>query len=390
MNLRNCLSSVVRPWRTAFGAGCVLSVAGGLRVLESTAPPHLTRDGAGAPAAKSAGFDLAHALRLLDTFDATPARSPIDWSAQPWLAAPTSLADIEVALALATPTWAQPPPPHNDCSEVAFVTWMGVQQEAHADLTLGVAKCLNGDGTFGRCWRDLQAEYREARALAREQYEARLDVCRLLGGGNYNPEINPGDFSANVTNRFFPLVVGRTLVYRKVTGEGVEEVRVTARPQTNTIGGVDCRLVRDVVTLDGELIEDTDDWYAQHRNGDVWYFGEVARNFEDGLLDNLDGSWRTGKEGALAGMQMKARPRPGNAYRQEFLLNEAEDLAVVLGLDRTVTVAYGTFRDCLETKEFTPMEPDVEEHKFYAPGLGFVLATNARGERTELVQVIDP
>ena len=272
---------------------------------------------------------------------------------------------------------------------MAFTAWLAIQEEAHADHLFAVAKCVNAGGSTAGCIRQLQAQYREARAHARAVYDERRDVCSLLGGGNYNPHLVPGDFNASVTNSLFPLVPGRTLVYRKRTSEGVEEVRVTTTRETAAIAGILCTLVRDVVTMDGVRIEDTDDWFAQHRNGDVWYFGELARNYVGGALDNLDGSWLTGKNGALPGVQMRARPRRGDAYRQEFLLNEAEDLAVVVALDATVTVPYGTFRGCLETRDFTPLEPDVEEHKFYAPGVGMVLSVNSTGIRTELVAVID-
>jgi hypothetical protein len=284
-----------------------------------------------------------------------------------------------------------PPPPHDDpCEQAAFVTWSAAQQEARADYLFGVAKCVSAGGGMARCLQELQEEWLEARALAREQYEARLDVCDLLGGAAYAPRIVPGEFTARVTNRYFPLVPGRTLVYRKVTGAVTEETRVTTLRETIEVGGVACAIVRDVVRENGELVEDTDDWFAQHRSGDVWYFGEIARNYEDGRLDNLDGSWRYGRDGALPGVQMRAAPRRGDAYRQEFFLNEAEDLAVVLGFGRTVTVPYGTLRDCLETREFSPLEPGVEERKFFAPGIGFVLAINDRGERSELIAVIDP
>jgi hypothetical protein len=280
---------------------------------------------------------------------------------------------------------------HDDCRNIAYVARHAALTEAHADYLLAVGKCMNEGGGIGHCLHALYSEYREARDLIHEQHRARLDVCRLVGGGIYNPRIDPKDFTAKVTNRYFPLIPGRTLVYQKKSSEGTEVIRVTTRPETIEIAGVECAIVHDVVTLDGEPVEDTDDWYAQDRDGNVWYFGEIARNFEDGLLDNLDGSWRTGKDGAKPGILMQGTPRPGKTYRQEFLLGEAEDVALILSLDDTVEVPAGKFTNCLRTEDWTPLEPDVAEHKFYAPGIGLVLEVNqVSGARTELVEIINP
>jgi hypothetical protein len=149
-------------------------------------------------------------------------------------------------------------------------------------------------------------------------------------------------------------------------------------------------VVNDVEYLDGELIEDTVDWIAQHGNGDVWYFGEIAMNYEDGFLDNLDGSWMTGKEDAKPGILMPASPVIDDVYRQEYFINEAEDVAEVISLNETVVVPYGTFHNCLQTEDWTPIEPEALEYKYYAPGIGVVLEVDLEtGERLELVQIIN-
>jgi hypothetical protein len=191
-------------------------------------------------------------------------------------------------------------------------------------------------------------------------------------------------------------VPGQTLVYEKMTPEGLEQVEVTALHETVEIDGFLCRSVQDVVTLDGEVIEDTIDWLAQRNNGsyaceagEVWYFGEIAKNYEDGFLDNLDGSWRTGRDEAKPGILMPASPAVGDVYRQEFLLNEAEDMAMVVSLDQTVHVKYGTFHHCLQTVEWSLLEPGTIEYKYYAPGIGLVLEFDPEtGESLELVQII--
>lgn len=121
----------------------------------------------------------------------------------------------------------------------------------------------------------------------------------------------------------------------------------------------------------------------------MWYFGEIAKNFEDGLLDNLDGSWRTCKDGAKPGVLMPAKPERGMIYRHKLLHNEAEDVAMVLSLNNTVSVPAGSFRGRLETLDYTPLEPGVRERKYYAPGIGVILEIDAEGQRTELVKIID-
>ncbi len=139
----------------------------------------------------------------------------------------------------------------------------------------------------------------------RDQYQARLAVCGLLGQAAYNPQIVPAQFSPNVTNIYNPLVPGMTLIYEGMTSAGLEHDEVAALNQTATIGGVVCRVVHDVVTVNGVLKEDTTDWFAEHvSTGNVWYFGEISQNYEDGFLDNLDGSFRFGKNGAKPGIVM--------------------------------------------------------------------------------------
>lgn len=277
------------------------------------------------------------------------------------------------------------------CGATATAIRRAAEREAHADFWINIAKCLNATGfNFPTCRQEARMELEEALQFAEEQIEARLDACELLGQGPYDPQIDPDDFSPNVNNLYFPRVPGRTLIYEKQTEEGLEQVVVTTTNKTVEIGGVLCREVTDVVTLEGVLIEDTVDWYSQNVNGEAWYLGEIAMNFENGFLDNLDGSWMFGKNGAKPGVIMLTDPMPGDVYRQEFLVNEAEDIALVIARGVTVTVKAGTFTDCIQTQDWTPLEPGVFEHKFYAPGVGPVLEVNLEtGEELELVQIIN-
>ncbi|MFH0813067.1 MAG: hypothetical protein V2A69_09545, partial [Pseudomonadota bacterium] len=186
-----------------------------------------------------------------------------------------------------------------------------------------------------------------------------------------------------------PLTPGTTRIYEGQTEEGTEVIEVHVTDDIREILGVPCLVVRDTVTVDDELVEDTYDYFAQDKEGNVWYFGENSYTYEDGKIVSVDGSWIAGVDGAKPGIVMEAHPEVSDVYRQEFAPGEAEDLGEVLSLNESVTVPYGSFGSCLMTKDFSPIEPDVEEHKYYAPGVGVVLELNVEtGERVELVDVI--
>lgn len=196
-------------------------------------------------------------------------------------------------------------------------------------------------------------------------------------------------------------MAGTTWNYKTKDSEGyvVEEIKVEVTFDTKEIeypaesGQIFiCRVVHDVVTNadSGEVIEDTKDWYAQDKDGNVWYMGEIAQNFEDGELVDIEGSWTAGKDFAKPGILMEADPQPVDIYRQEFALGDAEDLAAVISRkEAVVVVPYGNWGlddDVLQTKDFTPIEPDVFEYKYYVPGVGCVLEEIPEtGERVELM-----
>jgi hypothetical protein len=164
---------------------------------------------------------------------------------------------------------------------------------------------------------------------------------------------------------------------------------VTVLSETKVVMGVACTVVRDVVSVEGEVAEDTIDWYAQDTDGNVWYMGEESKDIEDGEVVSTDGSWEAGVDGALPGIIMLVDPHVGDTYRQEFYAGEAEDIGSVLKLGEIVTVESGTYEDVLVTEDTNPLEPDIVEHKYYAPGVGVVLEELVAGgeERIELVKV---
>jgi hypothetical protein len=199
----------------------------------------------------------------------------------------------------------------------------------------------------------------------------------------------PDHFSTRIDNPFLPFAPGTRMVYRSSdAGEvGREVVLVTRR--TKLVDGVRVRVVRDRAYVAGDLVEDTRDWYAQDRRGNVWYFGENTKTLRNGKVTSTKGSWAAGRDGARAGIVMEAHPKVGDRYAQEFSPGVAEDRGLVLSLDASASVPYGTFTGLLKTKDFSPLEPDVVEHKFYLRGVGSILEKEVRGgnEVLELVRV---
>ena len=272
----------------------------------------------------------------------------------------------------------------------AVVMQKAGHRDAHADYWEAVGSCINLSDPWERfeSLAEARDEFDEALDLVAEQFAARMELVDLLGEAPYDPEIDPDNFVDVIDNPFRPMIPGTTLVYEADTEDGLEQIVVFVTDQTKEIQGVECTVVRDTVTIDGELVEDTDDYFAQDVDGNVWYFGEISRNYEDGELSDVEGSWKAGEDGAKAGIIVFAAPVVGTTFRQEFLLGEAEDVATILAIDETVTIGYGTFDHCVQTEDFTPLEPDVSEHKFYAPGVGVVLEVDLEsGETAELVGV---
>ena len=189
-----------------------------------------------------------------------------------------------------------------------------------------------------------------------------------------------GDFSTRIDNPYWPMEVGTRWVYRETEGSERQRVVVTVTDRTKKVAaGVTARVVHDVVTENGRRVEDTYDWYAQHRDGTVWYLGEDTREFEDGRVVSRAGSWEAGRDGAQGGIVMPATPTVGMEYRQEFRRGVAEDMGRVLSLDEQAQVPFRHFSRVLLTKDFTPLEPRVLEYKFYARGVGPVLTLNVSG-----------
>ncbi len=210
-------------------------------------------------------------------------------------------------------------------------------------------------------------------------------------GGEYAPAVDPANFVDTIDNPYLPYGPGARWVYEGVSDGEHERVEVVVTDEPKTVMGIRATVVRDTVHVDGQLVEDTHDWFAQDDDGNVWYLGEDVENYADGTLVDRDGSWEAGVGGALPGIVMPADPTVGDAYRQEFLRGEAEDMAEVIGIDGRQRVPAGSFDDVVTTRDWTPLEPDVVEEKQYAPGVGMIRETTVGEEgAVELVEFTPP
>ena len=274
------------------------------------------------------------------------------------------------------------------CNASAIEAYEASLRQAKADYFNQRAACSNITlpALRAQCDFETKAALIEAVSDCKEQKQARLEVCDQVGHGFYDPPINPANFVAAITNPLMPLTPGNHWVYNKTTTGGIETTDLLVLPGTKQIMGVTCTIVHDVTSVGGQVQEDTFDWFAQDVDGNVWYFGEISVDYEDGELVSVDGSWKAGVDGAKPGIVMPAVPQVGKAYRQEFLVNEAEDVFEIQALNSTVDVPFGNFVNCLETLDTTPIEPGHEELKYYYPGVGRLLEVSVNsGSRSELI-----
>jgi hypothetical protein len=211
-----------------------------------------------------------------------------------------------------------------------------------------------------------------------------------LPRGSEPVHLNPAAFTTRITNPYWPMKPGSRWVYRETDAEGTKQrVVVTVTNRTKKIAnGVTARVVHDVVTEGGKLVEVTDDWYAQDNRGNIWYLGEATTEYENGKPKTTAGSFEAGVDGAQAGVIMPAKPRPGLRYRQEYYKGEAEDKARIMSLREKAEVPAGYYKRVLMTRDVNPLSPRGLEYKFYARGVGPVLAVSVSGgsDREELVK----
>jgi hypothetical protein len=218
------------------------------------------------------------------------------------------------------------------------------------------------------------------------------DASADLPRGSEKVALDPAEFTTDIDNPYWPMRPGASWVYREREDGATQRVVVTVTNDTKKVAaGVTGRVIHDIVTEAGAKVEDTYDWYAQDRDGNIWYLGEDTTEYENGKASSTEGSWEAGVDGAQAGIAMPARPEVGMTYRQEYYEGQAEDEGRVLSVDEQAKVPFGYWEDVLMTKDYTPLEPRLLEHKFYARGVGPVLTLAVSGSsgREELIRFDD-
>jgi hypothetical protein len=322
---------------------------------------------------------------------------------------------------------------NNFCSQTARTMQQACYFDLVDDYNEGKANCINvvDDEERAECFAELQQEIAGERHSCREQKRARLEVCDAIGEQRYadplkDPMItfvDPDEIgTTRDPNPYVDLTPGHTYVLGVgEDGEFEETVVIHVTDEIREAEGADgeavlCRVVVDAAMVfeeeDGEaewLSEEvTDDYFAQDDAGNVYYCGEISRNYEDGYLVNLDGSFFSGEEHAKAGILMRAAPAAGQVDRQEYAIGEAEDVVEYLSLsavpsddeggnntnDPSFACQGGAVGDCLMTLDSAALEPESTEYKYYRAGVGFVLAVALEdgeidGEREELLCVGD-
>jgi hypothetical protein len=185
------------------------------------------------------------------------------------------------------------------------------------------------------------------------------------------PDVADATFVDAVSNPFFPLPAGATWVYEATSDGSVERIEIEVLAEKRTIQGVSATQVRDTVTLDGVIVEDTTDWYAQDTTGNVWYLGEDTCEFENGQCATRVGAWEWGVDGALPGILMPGTPTvDGQPFFQEYYVGEAQDVGEVIAVGESVVVAAGSFEGCVKTRDTSALDPDLQEYKYYCSGVG--------------------
>ena len=290
------------------------------------------------------------------------------------------------------------------CSSAAVAMMQACAVDVIDDVFESTAICqdIADDGDRADCMVDVEVDKAETEGECDDVFDARLQLCADLNDAAHEPMYGP-TFAANFVNPldiggvvpanpWFPLVTGNRWVYEG----GDETIEVVVTDETKLIDGITCVVVIDTVSENGAALEITGDWYAQDLAGNVWYCGEISRNYEvfggdmpavPELVD-IEGSWKAGRDGAEPGILLPFAPIVGETIRQEIDYGEAEDAITVESLTETENTPGGSCAgDCLMTSDYTPLEPDVSENKFYAPGIGMIAEVDPEtGERVELME----
>jgi hypothetical protein len=198
--------------------------------------------------------------------------------------------------------------------------------------------------------------------------------------GDLGP-LDPADFSSTVDNGWYPLVVGSQWTYEGVKDRkrATDVFKVLAT--TEAVAGVTCVILQDDLALNGVPTERTTGYFAQHRDGSVWFFGEDIHELDaKGRVVGLDGSWRAGLDGATPGLMMPATPGVGDVFVQATAHAHFE----VLSVAKAVKVPAGSYPAALLIEESDPEEPGLKARKYYVPQIGEVRDVSVGGPFEEM------
>jgi len=324
-----------------------------------------------------------------------------------WILALTAVVSL-VAEAGATPRASRGSSPHV-CSATAAALYAACKAQTLGDAFLAKAKCSNVTDARDRrqCLNDVETEKADAKHTCREMRDGRRAACRVVGQNAYDPTVDQTLFDdphALVhANPYFPLAVGNHWEYRSPG----ETDTVDIVDETKLINGVRCVVARDVVEKTTGESEHTNDWYAQAKDGNTWYFGEETADLATFAGDvprlpevvSIDGSFKWGRNRDKGGIIFLASPKVGDAYLEEFSLANAEDVTEVLSttysygaggdLDQLVPAPLAQIMcagDCVVTKNYSLLEPGAFARKYYAKGIGVFLEVEVQtGEVVQLV-----
>jgi hypothetical protein len=293
------------------------------------------------------------------------------------------------------------------CSNTAVVLRQACVVDLNVNFSEASAKCLNiSDPSAKRdCYAAAKQDVADSREECGNVFDERQTLCKALGQAAYEPKfgpdfannfVNPLDIGGSVLpNQYFPLIPGTQRVFKESSGANPQTITVTTTHDTKLIDGITCLVVTDVVTEDDAKVEDTQDWFAQDLQGNVWYCGESSQQLSSFDGDNpqtpelvsIEGSWKAGVNGAKAGIVMAANPQVGQTRRLELSWGDAEDANEILSVNASETTQGASCTNtCIETRDFSPLDAGGgEEHKFFAPGIGVILEVDLEtGVRTEL------
>ena len=186
---------------------------------------------------------------------------------------------------------------------------------------------------------------------------------------------DPGStaFSLEIDNPFFPLRVGQQTVLEGEEAGRRLMVRITVKDETETVAGVETRVVEEYEAEDGRVVETSRNYFAQAEDGTVCYFGEEVDMYgAGGDVTSHAGAWRAGEDGNRPGIFMPASLRVGQAFQQEIAPGVAEDQSKVIALGESTEVPAGTFTATATLLDRNPLDGS-QDTKIYAEGVGLIV-----------------